>query len=200
MILYGYIDRGINMKKLFGFLFIVLLIILIIFFSNRYYSKKTNKNLIDTTKDKVDVIKHKTVDLDELENGTIKTKDKTKEEVKEEKTEEVEVKDNTTTTNTQTTNASVPNTASDDDYGYKAVERYEVTFNKSNLNVGDSGRIKVDVYPSDASEKEVLYTSKTPSTCSVSSMGKVKALNSGDCIISINVKNSKTHKLLININ
>ena len=192
------------MKKFFGFLFIVLLIILIIFFSNRYYSKKEKaSNLIEAGKEKVDVIKHKKVDLDEVDSSDTKKKDS------EENTEvvKVEEKDDTTTetnsntnTNTNSNSAVVPNTASDDEDGYVRVESYEVLLNKDSIRVGESTRVNVKVKPQNASEKDVTYLSKTPNVCSVSAMGKVKGLNSGDCLVFINVKNASSHKLLIRVN
>ena len=188
------------MKKFFGFLFIVLLIILIIFFSNRYYSKKEKaSNLIEAGKEKVDVIKHKKVDLDEVDSTDTKKKDST------DNTEvvKVEEKDDTIETNTSTNNNSnsavVPNTASDDDNGYVKVESYEVLLNKDSIKVGESTRVKVNVKPQNASEKDVTYLSKTPNVCSVSAMGKINGLASGDCLIFINVKNASSHKLLIRI-
>lgn len=184
------------MKKFFGFLFIVLLIILIIFFSNRYYSKKEKaNNLIEAGKEKVDVIKHKKVDLDEVDSSDTKKKDS------EETTDVVKVEEKEDSkSNTNTNNSAVvPNTASDDEDGYVKVESYEVLLNKDSIKVGESTRVKVNVKPQNASEKDVTYLSKTPNVCSVSAMGKINGLASGDCLIVINVKNSSSHKLLIRI-
>lgn len=190
------------MKKFFGFLFIVLLIILIIFFSNRYYSKKEKaNNLIEAGKEKVDVIKHKKVDLDEVDSSDTKNKDseETTDVVKVEEKDDSKSNTNTNTNTTNNNSAVVPNTASDDEDGYVKVESYEVLLNKDSIKVGESTRVKVNVKPQNASEKDVTYLSKTPNVCSVSAMGKINGLASGDCLIFINVKNASSHKLLIRI-
>ena len=192
------------MKKLLGFLFIVLLIIFIIVFSNRYYSKKdVNGNYINSGTNKTDIVKHKKVDLDDISIN----KNKKKENVEEVKDEDV---DNTNTSDTTTTNTNtdtstnkdtyVPNTATDDNSDYVKIDYYKINVGSRNLNVGETTDIIVKVYPENASEKEVSFESLSNNICSVTSMGKVRTYSKGDCRILIKVKNTNSYNLLINVN
>ena len=189
------------MKKLLGFLFIVLLIIFIIVFSNRYYSKKdVNGNYINSGTNKTDIVKHKKVDLDDISINKNKKKENV-EEVKDEDVDNTNTSDTNTNTDTSTNKDTyVPNTATDDNSDYVKIDYYKINVGSRNLNVGETTDVIVKVYPENASEKEVSFESLSNNICSVTSMGKVRTYSNGDCRILIKVKNTNSYNLLINVN
>ena len=169
------------MRKIIGFIIIVILIILIIVLSNKYYGNQSkNKTLSNAN----NTITRVTTNSDDNTNTTNNNSTVVEEKNTVNKNDSVE---------------EVPDTATDDDSGYIPVESFSVNVKNSVLNVGDTEQIIVNVYPSNASEKEIIFTSSNKDVLTVTSTGIIKAKQSGSSLVTVSMKNHNDYKIIINV-
>ena len=103
---------------------------------------------------------------------------------------------NTTTTNTN--NVSVPDTATDDDSNFIKVDSYTASIEKEVITVGETTKIDINIYPKNASLKDVNFIVET-SGIKVDSFGKVKGIIPGKYKIRVEVKNCPSYILNIEV-
>ena len=60
-------------------------------------------------------------------------------------------------------------------------------------------KINVVINPSNASEKEVNFTSSNKDVLTVSSVGIIKAKHKGTALVTVSVKNHNDYKMIINV-
>ena len=170
------------MRKIIGFIIIVILIILIIVLSNKYYGKSSNNKSLSTSN---------------TTSTKITTNTNTSDDTTDNNSTVVEEKNTINNNNDDVDN--VPDTASDDNNGYVAVESFTVNIDKTVLKVGDSEKINVIINPNNASEKEVNFTSSNKDVLTVSSVGIIKAKHKGTALVTVSVKNHNDYKIIINV-
>ena len=176
------------MRKIIGFIIIVILIILIIILSNKYYGNQSKKKTLSNTSDSVTRVNTNSDDNTNTNNNS-STSTNNNSTVVEEKNA-VNKKDSVD---------EVPDTATDDNSGYIPVESFSVNIKNSVLNVGDSEQIIVNINPSNASLKEVIFTSSNKDVLTVTSTGIIKAKKSGSSLVTVSMKNHNDYKIIINV-
>lgn len=75
--------------------------------------------------------------------------------------------------------------------GTVSVTKVELSEKSLELNVGDSKRLYATVYPYNATNQSITWTSNNPSVAAVSSYGKVSAKKAGTAVITANVGSKK---------
>lgn len=182
------------MKKIIAFIVLVILVIVMIVLSYNFYSGNNKNAAKDKLKTGLKVTKKKTSDV--IDNVTKNNENNSNESNN-------NSSDSNSTNNgediTVAENKVVPDTASDNDSGYIKIDHYTVSVDKSTLNVGDTSRIHVNVFPRNASEREVSFVSSDNSILKVNSFGKMKALSSGEVTVTIKVKNCDDYNLKVNV-
>lgn len=143
-----------------------------IYLSNTYGSKKKNNSN--------NIINSKKKNIHEDEENSVSDK----------------VIRNTTTTNTN--NVSVPDTATDDDSNFIKVDSYTASIEKEVITVGETTKIDINIYPKNASLKDVNFIVET-SGIKVDSFGKVKGIIPGKYRIRVEVKNCPSYILNIEV-
>ena len=181
------------MRRIIAFIILVILVIVMIVLSYNFYSKNKNdaKNNLNST---LKVSKKKLDDIEIKTEQKAEDKEETKEETKEEATDE-EVEGDLAIEEDH----EVPDTASEDDYGYIPVKAYDVSPNKTVLNVGESGKINVSIYPKNASNREVVFLSSNPKILKVDSFGKMKALRRGEVTVTVKVSGQKDSSFIVSV-
>lgn len=66
------------------------------------------------------------------------------------------------------------------------------TANKTNLTVGETSQVSVNISPSNATDKSVTYSSNNTKVVTVDSNGKVKAVAAGSAVVTAKTSNGKT--------
>ena len=70
-----------------------------------------------------------------------------------------------------------------------------------NLNIGGTNQIKYEISPNDASNKVVTFHSNNNSVATVDENGLIKAVGSGNCVITVKTSNeNKSVKINVNVN
>lgn len=82
---------------------------------------------------------------------------------------------------------------------YIQVEKFSARINNNRLYIGETVNINTEIYPEDATEKNVVYTSSNKNIAIVSKSGIVTGVNVGDCEITISLNNSLSGKLKIHV-
>ena len=168
------------MRKIIGFIIIVILIILIIILSNKYYGNQSKNKTLSNANDTITRVNTNNNDNTNTNNNSTVVEEKN-------------------TVNKNDSAEKVPDTASDDNSGYVPVESFSVNIKNKVLNVGDIEQIIVNIYPSNASEKEVAFTSSNKDVLTVTSTGIIKAKKSGSSLITVSMKNHNDYKIIINV-
>lgn len=143
-----------------------------IYLSNTYGSKKRNNS-----------------------NNIISSKKKNIHEDEENSVSDKVIRNNTTT---NTNNVSVPDTATDDDSNFIKVDSYTASIEKEVITVGETTKIDINIYPKNASLKDVNFIVET-SGIKVDSFGKVKGIVPGKYKIRVEVKNCPSYILNIEV-
>ena len=143
-----------------------------IYLSNTYGSKKKNNS-----------------------NNIISSKKKNIHEDEENSVSDKVIRNNTTT---NTNNVSVPDTATDDDSNFIKVDSYTASIEKEVITVGETTKIDINIYPKNASLKDVNFIVET-SGIKVDSFGKVKGIVPGKYKIRVEVKNCPSYILNIEV-
>ena len=143
-----------------------------IYLSNTYGSKKKNNSN--------NIINSKKKNIHEDEENSVSDK----------------VIRNTTTTNTN--NVSGPDTATADDSNFIKVDSYTASIEKEVIKVGETTKIDINIYPKNASLKDVNFIVET-SGIKVDSFGKVKGIIPGKYKIRVEVKNCPSYILNIEV-
>ena len=186
------------MKKIIAFIVLVILVIVMIVLSYNFYSGNNKNAAKDKLKTGLKVTKKKTSDV--IDNVTKNNENNSNESNNNENNNS---SDSNSTNNgediTVAENKVVPDTASDNDSGYIKIDHYTFSVDKSTLKVGDTSRIHVNVFPRNASEREVSFVSSDNSILKVNSFGRMKALSSGEVTVTIKVKNCDDYNLKVNV-
>ena len=172
------------MRKIIGFIIIVILIILIIILSNKYYGNQSKNKSLSSANTTTRVNTNTNSNT-----NTNKTTTNNNSTVVEEKN----------TINQNDSVERVPDTATDDDSGYVAVESFDVIINNKVLNVGDREQINVIITPNNASEREVVFTSSNEDVLTITSTGIIKAHKSGSSLVTVSMNNHNDYKIIINV-
>lgn len=143
-----------------------------IYLSNTYGSKKKNNS-----------------------NNIISSKKKNIHEDEENSVSDKVIRNNTTT---NTNNVSVPDTATDDDSNFIKVDSYTASIEKEVISVGETTKIDINIYPKNASLKDVNFIVET-SGIKVDSFGKVKGIVPGKYKIRVEVKKCPSYILNIEV-
>ncbi len=110
--------------------------------------------------------------------------------------------DNNTSNSNELENRNIPansNTASSTNNNYNnnnssvnsttiPISKFGSRISNNKLNVGETANITTTIYPENATEKEVSYTSSDKNIAIVSKDGVVTGINIGECYITISVK------------
>lgn len=168
------------MRKIIGFIIIVILIILIIILSNKYYGNQSKNKSLSTS------------------NTTTKVNTNTNDNSNTTNNNSTVVEEKNTVNKDDSVN-DVPDTATNDNSGYVPVDSFEVIIKNKVLNIGDTEQINVIINPSNASEKEVIFTSSNKDVLTVTSTGIIKAKKSGSSLITVSMKNHNDYKIIINV-
>ena len=79
------------------------------------------------------------------------------------------------------------------------VERIEVSLDKTTINKGEKIKLKIDIYPSDAVDKTLKFSSNNTKVSNVSSDGYIVGLSSGTAQITAKASNGITSSIDINV-
>lgn len=181
------------MKRIIAFIILVILVIVMIVLSYNFYSGNSSKKAKKSLSNGITVVEKKK-DTNNSSSSSNSNSNSTS--------------DNNTSNSTNTTEANevtvqedadVPDTASDSNDDYIAIDHYSVSCDKTTMKVGDTSNIHVKVYPSNASEREVSYSSSNSDIVKVNSFGKMSALKSGEVSITVSVKNAKDYTFVVNV-
>ncbi len=79
------------------------------------------------------------------------------------------------------------------------VERIELSLDKTTINKGEKIKLKIDIYPSDAVDKTLKFSSINTKVANVSSDGYIVGLSSGTAQITAKASNGITSSIDINV-
>ena len=79
------------------------------------------------------------------------------------------------------------------------VERIELSLDKTTINKGEKIKLKTDIYPSDALDKTLKFSSNNTKVANVSSDGYIVGLSSGTAQITAKASNGITSSIDINV-
>ena len=79
------------------------------------------------------------------------------------------------------------------------VERIELSLDKTTINKGEKIKLKIDIYPSDAVDKTLKFSSTNTKVANVSSDGYIVGLSSGTAQITAKASNGITSSIDINV-
>ena len=79
------------------------------------------------------------------------------------------------------------------------VERIELSLDKTTINKGEKIKLKTDIYPSDAVDKTLKFSSNNTKVANVSSDGYIVGLSSGTAQITAKASNGITSSIDINV-
>ena len=79
------------------------------------------------------------------------------------------------------------------------VERIELSLDKTTINKGEKIKLKIDIYPSDAVDKTLKFSSNNTKVANVSSDGYIVGLSSGTAQITAKASNGITSSIDINV-
>ena len=79
------------------------------------------------------------------------------------------------------------------------VEKIELSLDKTTINKGEKIKLKVNIYPTDAVDKTLKYSSDNTKVASINSEGVITGLSSGTAKITVKANNGITSSISINI-
>lgn len=80
------------------------------------------------------------------------------------------------------------------------ISSLRITPNNRTINISQTVQINVTIYPGNATNKTISYSSSNPSVATISSNGVVTGMSSGTTIITATSSNGKTAKCTIKVN
>ena len=80
------------------------------------------------------------------------------------------------------------------------ISSLRITPNNRTINISQTVQINVTIYPGNATNKTISYSSSNPSVATISSNGVVTGVSSGTTIITATSSNGKTAKCTIKVN
>lgn len=70
------------------------------------------------------------------------------------------------------------------------IENIELSIDNTTINKGETKKLNVKITPEEAKDLEVIYSSSNPNIATIDNVGNIKAISSGDVIITVRAKDS----------
>ena len=133
------------------------------------------------------------------ENVVTKSEDVVSQEVVSSDAEDEPINNDTSVSSPASNNASSTTLNQQEQDTYIPVTKFVVRVQDREIYVGDTTTVITTIYPDNATNPEIVYSSSNPSIAIVSSDGTVTAIGSGECYITSSVNNLASGQVKVTV-
>lgn len=133
------------------------------------------------------------------ENVVTKSEDVVSQEVVSSDAEDEPINNDTSVSSPASNNASSTTLNQQEQDTYIPVTKFVVRVQDREIYVGDTTTVITTIYPDNATNPEIVYSSSNPSIATISSDGTVTAIGSGECYITSSVNNLASGQVKVTV-